>query len=863
MPAIDYAAVFATLPLPAILIDAQGTVVDVNDAYLASMGKGPEFGSREILIGQPIWEFAPSDDPLLRQDRVLEFLQKGNPPAVLERIEATAAGDAILHEIRALVLPEQSGAIIVREEITERVRQAERLQESSRYLQAFASVGRIVLESLDLQEILDSMPRELVRAGVFRSLMLALVDEDQTYVEVQRSFVREVDEGGHIIPGSAIRPSSNISGRRFKLNEDNPTPIVARTGKMQILVGEEPRLAPPYRGVLAMAGTRPRVSFFFPVKSGDRVIAVLATAASDDERDVILARIEAMQPLLDHVAIAIEHARMYEKIRTSEASARVRLGVERIRNAILQMESDRDWIHVVQTLTDELVGLVDDAASGINLVREGGVVAAFSVGRGTSDTWEEPGIPDPVAQALATGEAVYRRNPQQMRRSGDTQEMIDDGIRSVIDLPFGTGTLALNSPREDAFSASIIENLWLFAAIIGEGHRRLEDLRALDVKERQLQQAQKMEAVGQLTAGIAHNFNNLLQAMMGELDLAMLETDQQEANELISGALSAAQRASHLVHQLLVYARQSQPGELSSTDPLRIVAEVEAICRRTFDRRLELDIDNRIDADVRVVADPMQLEHVFLNLCINARDALEEAKPTQPRIEIVVEGVELNDAETPDGIGGGSFLRVIVSDNGPGMDETVRRRIFDPFFTTKAVDRGTGLGLSTAQAIMQDHGGWLRCDSETDKGTHFSAMLPMTVAQRSQPMTPAPPVELLGGDETVLIIDDEEMVRSTAARMLRRRGYTVLEAEDGESGLQVYRENREQVRLVLLDHSMPRMSGREVLAQLRSEQSTVRIVIITGIPAGLDDFEGADELMEKPFSLQTLVGRVREILDSV
>jgi PAS domain S-box-containing protein len=861
MPNIDYAAVFATLPLPAIVIDAQGTVVDVNDAYLASMGQGSEHGGREALLGQPIWSFAPTDDPLLSQDRVLEFLQKGSPPPVLERIEPTDTGDAILHEIRALVLPQQAGAIIVREEITERVQQAERLQESSRYLQAFASVGRIVLESLDLQEILDAMPRELVRAGVFRSLMLALVDEDQTYVEVQRSFVREVDEGGHIIPGSAIRPSSNISGRRFKLNEDNPTPLVARTGKMQIQVGEEPRMATPYRGVQAV-GTRSRVSFFFPVKAGDKVVAVLATAASDDERDVILARIEAMQPLLDHVAIAIEHARMYEKIRFSEASARVRLGVERIRNAILQMESDRDWFHVVQTLTHELVGLVEDAASGINLVREGGVVA-YSVGRGTSDMWEEPGIPDPIAQALASGEAVYRRNLQQMRRSGDTQEMIDDGIRSVIDLPFGTGTLALNSPREDAFSASIIEDLWLFAGIIGEGHRRLEDLRALDAKERLLQQAQKMEAVGQLTAGIAHNFNNLLQAMMGELDLAMLETDQQEANELISGALSAAQRASHLVHQLLVYARQSQPGELSSTDPLKIMAEVEAICRRTFDRRLELDIDIRIDADVRVVADPMQLEQVFLNLCINARDALEEAKPAQPRIEIAIEGVELNDAETPDGISGGSFLRVIVSDNGPGMDEAVRRRIFDPFFTTKAVDRGTGLGLSTAQAIMQDHGGWLRCDSETDKGTHFTAILPMTMAQRSQPMTLAQPVDLPGGDETILIIDDEEMVRSTAARMLRRRGYTVLEAEDGESGLKIYRENREQVRLVLLDHSMPRMSGREVLTQLRSDQSPVRIVIITGLPAGLDDFEGADELMEKPFSLQTLVGRVREILDSV
>ncbi len=138
----------------------------------------------------------------------------------------------------------------------------------------------------------------------------------------------------------------------------------------------------------------------------------------------------------------------------------------------------------------------------------------------------------------------------------------------------------------------------------------------------------------------------------------------------------------------------------------------------------------------------------------------------------------------------------------------------------------------------------------------------MTVAQMEQPLTTTPPQQLPGGDETILIIDDEKMVRSTAARMLRRRGYTVLEAEDGESGLETFEQNEEEIRLVLLDHSMPRMSGREVLNQLRAGQSHVRIVIITGVTAGLDDFEGADELMEKPFSLQILVGRVREILDS-
>ncbi|MBT3342462.1 MAG: response regulator [Gemmatimonadetes bacterium] len=859
MPPIDYPSVFSSLPMPATLVDGEGTVVDINEACVRSMHRQGHDTTRESCLGRRIWETVSDGDPLSSREVVLGFLSGQSLPPLHHRSTGADGDTSTLHEISVTALP-QGGAIIVREEITEREAQAERLQETSRFLQAYASVGRMVLESLDLEEILDAMPRELVQAGVFRSLMIAVVDEQRSFVEVQRSFVREVDEHGRIIPGSAIRPNGNMNGRRFLLTEDNPTPTVARTGEIVLERGEEPRRATTNDESMAHVGTRIRVSIFFPVKAGDHVIAVLATAAAAEDQDQLLAHIRAMRPLLDQAAIAIQHARFYARIRASEAAARVRLGVERVRNSILQMERDSDWTRVVTTLAEEIGGLVEGAGCGLNLVRDDQVYS-YSIGPGLSESMQDSPIPAPVTEALRTQDAIYRRDQSQMRRSGDLPVLFEADIRSVIDIPFSTGTLAINSQREDAFPPEIIDALWLYATTIGEGHRRLEDLRALAVKERQLQQAQKMEAVGQLTAGVAHNFNNLLQAMVGELDLAMLETERSEANELIEGALDAARRAAHLVHQLLLYSRQNQPGDLASTDPLHILNDVEAICRRTFDRRIDLDIHLDIDADIRVIGDPMQLEQVLLNLCINARDAVEEAEPAQPRIGILLEKVQLDGTQTSDGIDPGHFLRMEVSDNGAGMDEKTRSRIFDPFFTTKAVGRGTGLGLSTALAIMQDHGGWLRCDSEAGQGARFSAYLPMTIVEADEPMAQTQDTDVDGGQETILIIDDEEMVRTTASRMLKRRGYAVLEAEDGQSGLETYRAHRDDIRLILLDHSMPRMSGREVLAQLRAEDTPVRIVIITGVPAGLEDFEGADDLMEKPFSLKSLVGRVREVLD--
>jgi GAF domain-containing protein len=229
-----------------------------------------------------------------------------------------------------------------------------------------------------------------------------------------------------------------------------------------------------------------------------------------------------MGPLLDQAAIAIEHGRLYRETTQREHDAQIGLAVQRIRTEILQMQTSDDWSQVVSTLRLELRSFVDYSACGINLVSSEGV-HSFSVSHGTPDQVSRQELPEPIAEALRSGEPCHRRTPEQMRSSGDSPTMVAAGIQSVVDVPFRTGTLAMNSTQPETFSDDDIAVLCQFAAVIGEGHRRLEDLQALSAKERQLQQAQNMEAIGQLTAGLAQSFNNMLQAITGNLDLAQME----------------------------------------------------------------------------------------------------------------------------------------------------------------------------------------------------------------------------------------------------------------------------------------------------------------------------------------------------
>ena len=247
---------------------------------------------------------------------------------------------------------------------------------------------------------------------------------------------------------------------------------------------------------------------------------------------------------------------------------------------------------------------------------------------------------------------------------------------------------------------------------------------------------------------------------------------------------------------------------------------------------------------------------------LNARDALEEeSRDLCLAIEISVATFPAEGLSTPPEVAEEALVRVQVKDHGSGMDAATRERIFEPFFTTKEVGKGTGLGLSTAYAILQDHNGWIECESELGRGTTFSVYLPARAREPSaEELQTQEPV--VGGRETILVVDDEEAVRTTVGSVLERYGYAVLTAVDGAEGLEAFRRLQDRIDLVLLDLSMPRMSGQEVLAGVHALEPGQRVIFFTGYAAPESACEGVKATITKPIVMPRLLQAVRTVLDS-
>lgn len=385
-------------------------------------------------------------------------------------------------------------------------------------------------------------------------------------------------------------------------------------------------------------------------------------------------------------------------------------------------------------------------------------------------------------------------------------------------------------------------------------HRSLED---------QLRHSQKMEAIGQLAGGMAHDFNNLLTAIIGNCEIIKMKAGPDNPmKEYVEHILSVSGKAAKLTHDLLAFSRK-QVLSVREFDVNECVRGVEKLLSRVIGEDIDFSLALTNDR-LPIMADRGQMEHVLVNLATNARDAMPNGgrlTVETRRMELDALSAHLHGLEKP-----GRYAIIRVSDTGCGMDAATREKIFEPFFTTKEVGKGTGLGLAMVFGTIRQHGGYINVYSEVGRGTVFKIYLPLVHDETAVEDDASLERTVPGGDETLLVVEDNEDVRKSTALILQEMGYRVIEAANGEEALARFGENRDTVSLVILDVIMPRMNGREVYDALRKEMPGIKALFTSGYAADIIGktlmAEEGLQLLQKPFSVQELLQKIREMLDN-
>lgn len=390
-----------------------------------------------------------------------------------------------------------------------------------------------------------------------------------------------------------------------------------------------------------------------------------------------------------------------------------------------------------------------------------------------------------------------------------------------------------------------------------------KDMTSEVILEEQLRQAQKMEAIGTLAGGIAHDFNNILQAVVGYSELLLLKSNKQDPSYSgLHEIKRAAQRAAELTRHLLTFSRKVA-SEKKPYDLNQGVDEAKNLLAPIIPKMIEIQL-NPADNLTLVYADPGQIQQVLINLAVNAKDAMPEGG----KLTIETQNVSLDQQycdlhliPKP-----GCYALLTVTDTGHGMDSETLSHIFEPFYSTKPPGSGTGLGLAMVYGIVKSHDGYIECNSSLGKGTTFSILLPEigggeealdSIEEKRPP---------LGGDELILVVDDEEPVRNYAIKMLTDFGYRVFAAQDGLEALAIYRDKAASIDLVMLDLIMPNMSGKRCLKEILKINPKVKVLISTGYTnnASSEDIMkmGANGFINKPFAMDDLLRAIREVLDA-
>ena len=521
-------------------------------------------------------------------------------------------------------------------------------------------------------------------------------------------------------------------------------------------------------------------------------------------------------------------------------------------------------IHALEkVIVDEILPTLLIRQSGLYEIRQGRLSSIYE--KQVSEE-ERPVNPEELSELLG----VVGRYIEYSNRTGGKFSWVRLAIPLTIqDHLVGLWLLGRRDP-DDYYPRSdiaLLSNLANQIAPVVQNFRLVEQAQQEVEENRRLQQqlvhSQKMEAIGRLSAGVAHDFNNILSVIIGYSNLVLVQYGQNEGlRTAVSSIKDAGERAASLTKQLLTFSRK-QVMEVRIVNLNEVVREVEKMLRRLAGEDIELTTRTCRDLP-NVKVDPGQMGQAIINLAVNARDAMPDGGELLISTERVEKDTEGGDCH--EGVPEGAYVRLRVKDSGTGIEPELLGRVFEPYFTTKEHGKGTGLGLSMAYAFIDQCSGYIFVDSEVGQGTEFSIYLPEVPQEEVQKERESRRVvTAFGGSETILLVEDEESVRAVTSEILTSNGYEVVQASNGDEALEEFAHRGDEVDLLLTDVVMPHMKGTELARRLLESKSGLKVIYMSGYNEesilGRRIGEEGSTLIQKPFAPQDLTRRIRETLD--
>jgi len=867
--------VVEAVPNLIVLTDSDGHILLFNHACEELTGY-----SREEVQGKTIVElFLPPEwIPVVQKRFANPFAQEMCAPH--ENPWITKSGEERLIEWRCTVFPSPQGVrpyiLGIGVDITERKRVEEALRRSEEQYRLITENTRDLICMLDqegnfvyispsIREMLGYAPEELIRSNVFS---LIHPDDQKT---VAKTFQRALfNNGGRTIefrarhqngewcilesvwswifdgerdPQRAVIVSRDIT-RRKQAEEA----LRKSEEKYRLLFEESKDVVYISTPDGKLVDINPAGVELFGYSSKEELLQVdirdLYFNASD--RDVDLRTIE-QQGFVKDFELVLKR-RDGQKLIVLETSTGVRDSKGNIvayRGILRDVTEQRRAEEVRHRLEQRFRIVWEESADGLCLTDENGMMVMLNkafcelVGKPKE---ELEGQPFSVIYAKEQQEHVLRRNRERFRnrtvpRHLEREMTLWNGKR----VWFEVSNSFLEIDGEPLLLLSIFHDI-----------TQREQLKS------QLLQAQKMESIGTLAGGIAHDFNNVLMAILGNIELIERKVHSDEKLlQYASTIKQAAQRGSDLTKRLLAFARL-QTYQMKPLIVNDVLKETIEILEHTFQKSVE--IETNLDDEILFInGDAGQLQQVFMNICVNARDAM----PRGGKLTIKTRNVKIDNTvvEKPPELPQGDYVEVIISDTGVGMDERIRQRVFEPFFTTKERGKGTGLGLAVAYGIVQSHKGFVNVESTLGIGTTFKIYLPAYKFQLQEKILTVKE-EPIKGTETILVVDDEEMILELNKGILMNLGYRVLTASDGEEAIEIYRRQKEEIALVILDMAMPKMDGQETFKQLKALNPDVKALIASGLAEHGRRMEkgGVTGFLQKPYGITELAKTIREVL---